>query len=137
VVGGEHHAKRAHRRIELAVQKGKRLGVGFTEGDLQPVGLSALFGAGEQGRDVVDAGDPTERRAAARLAVPLPQATSSTLSPARRSIDSQSSSGTMVVVPTTAIAAGPGGLLAGLDRGEIRPGGGTTKWDGGGHRRNS
>jgi DNA-binding transcriptional LysR family regulator len=77
---------------DVAVGKGEVLGVAVDEGHLQPFGLCAPPGPLHQ-FGIVDT--PTarqKRRAAARAALPLPQAAASTRSPACRSTDSQSSS---------------------------------------------
>ena len=60
------------------------LGVALGELDLQPFGGRPGPGPLQQGVDVVDAVTSQPQRAAARAALPLPVATSSTRSPARR-----------------------------------------------------
>jgi hypothetical protein len=103
VVRGEHDAERGEDRVELAVDERERLGVTLDEGDIQPLRPRPLLAPDEQRLDVVEAVTVQNRRAAARLAAPFPQATSRTFCPARRSTDSQSDSPTMVrVVPMTA-----------------------------------
>ena len=122
VVGGEHRAetvsaaskssppRRAGSRLRRAGTRRQALGDGPGP---------AVF---QQGGHVVDADGVGARRAAARVALPLPHATSSTRQPACRSIvgellagenDSGGDHGE--------VAAGPRLLLSGADDAEVRP----------------
>jgi hypothetical protein len=103
MVGSEHHAEGRDDGVEAGVVERQRFGVGLLEADLQALGGGALGATLEQRTDVVGRGDEAARRAAARVALPLPAATSRTRSSVRRSQASASDSPTICkVVPMTA-----------------------------------
>ena len=85
LVGRGHHAEAGEDRVERRVGIRQPLGVAGGELDGQALGDRAHAPALEQRVDVVDAGHLQPQRAAASAALPVPVATSSTASPARRS----------------------------------------------------
>src|SRR5262249_43739079 len=108
LVGGEHHSEGRQDHVEGAVRERQRFRVGLAELDLEPLGGGAFAGALEQrwhvigGDHVAPATGPCGG-GAAREALPLPAATSSTFCPERTSSASHSSSPTICrVVPITA-----------------------------------
>ena len=71
LVRREHDAKGRDHRIEAAVGERQRLGVGFPELDVQPLGHGAFAAAFEQRRYVIGRGHlaPPARRRQCRVAV--------------------------------------------------------------------
>ena len=130
----EHDAEGRQRDVERVVVERQTLGVALDELDLEPLGAGALGGAVQQLRARSRGRSPgDQRRAAASVALPLPQATSRTRDPASRSTASHSDSPTIcsVVPMTDEVARGPHGLLAGLDGGKVEGRGSLAFTDGG------
>ena len=81
LVGGEHDAEGREDHVEGGVLEGQVFGVALSEVYREAFRLGPLASFFEQHRDVVDGGHVAKRRAAAREALPLPEATSRTLWP--------------------------------------------------------
>ena len=121
LVGREHGAEGGEHDVERAVGVGKRLDVGFLEVHGEPLGAGALAALVEQGRDVVgrgDAGEPARRgeRGVAVAGGHVEDVVSGAhvgRLGERLADDLQGGADDRVV------AAGPGGLLALLDGGEV------------------
>ena len=121
LVGGEHHAEGRNHDVEARRRERQRLGVGLAENDVEPLGLGALAAALEQRRHVVGRGHvaPAARRGERDIAVAGGDVEHVAARAKVERLAQLLADDLQGGADHGVVAGRPGGLLAGLEGGEV------------------